>query len=83
MHHEYTCNKCMNSMICDKMVYNLEIFFKHVYWHTTLKVTEQPCENGNGDLTTNSNPFKDFKASAGWCNNFIVRNDLGSYIMKG
>ena len=29
------------------------------------------------------NTFKVFKASAGWCNNFISRNELGSYIMKG
>ena len=85
MHHTQTCNNCM---ICGKQVYNSEIFYKHVFWHTSQNVNEQEsnlvsAEDGDGDPTTNINTFKVFKASNGWCKNFLERNDLGSYILKG
>ena len=47
--------------LCEKQVYNSEIFYKHVFWHTNINVLLQ---------------------AAGRCNNFISRNELGSYIMK-
>ena len=71
MHHTQTCNNCM---ICGKQVYNSEIFYKHVFWHTTQHVNEHvsnlvSAEDGDGDPTTNINTFKVFKASNGWLQN--------------
>ena len=79
-------------MICSKQVDNNEIFYKHVFWHTNINVQLQTANlvlhedgtaDGDGDPNPDRNTFKVFKASAGWCNNFISRNELGSYIMKG
>ena len=40
-------------------------------------------DNNNNDYCATNFNIKDFKASIGWVQKFVKRNDLGSYILKG
>ena len=73
--------------LCHKRMGNYHAFLDHVMWHTNENV-ENVAATIDLEGTPLPNPttkdlYHTFKASAGWCSNFITRNKLGSYTLSG
>ena len=95
-------NQCL---ICQKKVYNKQVFAKHLLSHSMNNVAvvaasitdvtaaaeiqnapDEPSnvdDNNNNDYCATNFNIKDFKASIGWVQKFVRRNQLGTYILKG
>ena len=80
--------------LCPKLMGNYHAFLDHVMWHTIQNVENvaatldlegtPPLPNPTPPPTpTPKDLYHSFKASAGWCSNFIARNKLGSYTLSG
>ena len=82
--------------VCDKKVYNSNIFTKHLHYHTMANVADVAATITDVQAETENVPdvasivedysnfhIDNFKASIGWVQKFVKRNDLGTYILKG